>query len=229
MSQPLASDLNNPEFVGAINPDSLLHVEFYLFEPLDKWASDEASYQQGRPVRIMMPGGKRPYVRIMKPGDNTSIIETPVREDHKRRFPQQWLYFQMQEGLIDGGANIPGWKLEDWPELQHKEEQLHDLKARRFYTVEQIAGASDAQVQGMGFGGPGLRESARAALRSKVSSDINDKLAEKDAAIAKMQQQMAELAEKMNTMTAQPQPILHLPKKRGRKPKVIMEQTAANG
>ena len=77
----LASDLANPEFVGARNPDDMLYVEFYWHEPVDKNKSEE----QGKTIRE----DKQPFVRIMRPGDNTSILETPVRDSHKQRWPQK--------------------------------------------------------------------------------------------------------------------------------------------
>ena len=74
----LASDVNNPEFVNPVNPDSVLHVEFYWHAPVDKWKSENA----GKEIR----GARIPYICIMRPGDNTSIHRTPVRDDHKVRF-----------------------------------------------------------------------------------------------------------------------------------------------
>ena len=88
----LASDLNNPEFVGAVNPDSLLYVEFYWHEPIDKWSSEQATMKAGKRVVIKLP--KQPFVRIMRPGDQTTIVETAVREDHKARWPEKWMYWQ---------------------------------------------------------------------------------------------------------------------------------------
>ena len=38
----LASDLNNPAFVGAMNPDSVLSAEFYWHEPEDVHKSEAA-------------------------------------------------------------------------------------------------------------------------------------------------------------------------------------------
>lgn len=179
----LASDLANTEFVGAQNPDKLLHVEFYMHEPVDPNKSREAG------KKVLMPSA--PFIRIMKPGDNTSIIETPVREDHKARFPDKWLYFQIQQGQMDGSADIPGWKVETWTFL--KPEQINDLKYLRFYTVEQIAGASDAQVQRLGIGGLGMREEARKAIKEQASAGINAELAKKDAEIADMKAAMARM------------------------------------
>ena len=189
----LASDLNNPEFVGAMNPDELLHVEFYYHEPVDKWASDAASYEQGKKVVIKRP--KQPFVRIMKPGDKNSVMEVAVREEHKRRWPAKWMYFQINEGLIDDGKNIPGWKVEEWPHLQDKPDLLRELKFGRYHTVEQIAGASDEQVQKMGIGGLGLRQQARVDLRGKIGLDIKAEMDAKDKVISEMQTQMAALTE----------------------------------
>ena len=179
----LASDLNNPAFVGPQNPDSLLHVEFYWHEPVDKWATETT----GKVVK----GPKQPFIRIMKPGDKNSIIETAVREDHKARWPEKWLYWQMQEGLSEGPGDIPGWKLDEWNEID--DEQRRELKYLRFAVVEQIAGASDAQVQRMGMGGPGLREKAKQALRAKMGAETKAEIERKDREIAALQRQMDEL------------------------------------
>jgi hypothetical protein len=199
MSQMLATDLQNPEFTGAIsNPDALLHVEFYLYKPLDKWASEVKSAEAGRLIRVY--GDEQPFVRIMRPGDQTSIIETPVREAHKARWPEQWLYFQMREGLVDE-KEVPGWKLEEWPFLSDKQDMLRELKFGRYSTVEQVAGASDAQVQKMGLGGVGFREQARTDLRKKLSSDLNEAIASKDKEVAEMKAQMAIMTEQMARLT----------------------------
>lgn len=202
MSSMLASDVNNPEFVGAINPDNSLYVEFYIESPLDQVKSRDAGKKVFKTKHTLDANGKAtdtgevlkiPYVRIMKPGDNTSIIETAVREDHKARWPQQWLYFQMKEGLIEDGAQIPGWKIEDWPHVNGDAETVRNLKFQRFYTVEQIAGASDAQIQRIGMGAAGMREAAKKALRERVQTGINEEMAKKDAAIAALEARLNKL------------------------------------
>ena len=187
----LASDLNNPEFQGAVpNPDALLYVEFYWHEPVDKWASEVASQEKGKRVTVKLP--RQPFVRIMRPGDQTSIIETPVREEHKMRWPDRWLYWQMAEGMIDD-QKVPGFQLEDWNHLADKPELLRELKFARFQTVDQVAGASDAQVQKLGIGGPGLREQARADLRNRMGSEMREAMAAKDRELAEMKERMARL------------------------------------
>lgn len=171
------TDVSNQNFVGAGDPNKMLFVQFYWHEPEDM----NKSMELGKLVR----GPKMPYIRIQKPGDKTSIVETPVRDDHKARFPEEWLRWQMQEGLIDGTAgDIPGWKIEEWNQVNP--DQVRELKYLRFYVVEQIAGATDDQVQRMGMGGLGLREQARQALRARMGAEVKEELQKKDAEIAQL-------------------------------------------
>ena len=196
MSTMMASDLNNPEFVGATNPDAMLHVEIYWHEPIDKWASEVASQKAGK--RVIVKGPKQEFIRIMRPGDKDNILEVPLREDHKQRFPQHYMYWQIAEGLIDGGKDVPGWKLEEWPELDDKQELLRELKFARFWTVEQIAGAQDHQVQKLGIGGLGLREQARIALKERMRREFAADNAQKDKIIAEQGNAIAALQKQMN-------------------------------
>lgn len=198
MPQMLASDLNNPEFINPQNPDSMLFAEFYLDNPVDKWKSDEKSYAEGRACKILKHKEPVPYVKIMKPGDSTSIIVQQVRDDHKRRFPKQWLAFAIDNGLIE--QQIQGWKIEDWEHLNA--EQVRDLKHMRFYTVEQIASASDSMVEGMGMMGPGLRIEAQKALRSHLSEAARAEADAKDKQIAELQDNQRKLEEKVNQLLA---------------------------
>jgi hypothetical protein len=81
---PLDSDINNA--------DAQLHVEFYLRED--------------------GPNKGNPYVRIQAPGDKTNVIDQPVRDDHRERFPRQWLYFQMHQN--ENAAAQIGTPLSQW-------------------------------------------------------------------------------------------------------------------
>lgn len=154
------------------NADSQLHVEFFVSEDKDYKGI--------------------PFVRIIVPGDKTNIVEQPVREDHKERFPRQWLYFQMKNQ--EGG--IVGTPIEEW----HKAEpdninrgQIEELQILKFQSVEQIATASDAQLQRFGMGGTGLRERARMFLSRKNRSDSQVELDETKKQLAALQEQMQEL------------------------------------
>lgn len=154
------------------NADSHLHVEFYL--------SDDKDYKDV------------PFVRIIVPGDKTNIVEQPVREDHKERFPRQWLYFQMKNQ--DGG--VIGTPFEEWHKAAPEElskGQIEELMILKFQSVEQLATASDSQLQRFGMGGAGLRERARMFLSRKNRSDSQIELDETKKQLAALQEQMQEL------------------------------------
>lgn len=186
MQVGIASDLNNPNFAGPINPDSLLSVEFFMHEPEDVHKSEAAGK--------LIKGPAIPYVRIQNPGDHTSIVESPVFEMHKKRWPDKWLYFQIQNNMVEGAAEIPGWKIEEWTELNP--EQVRTLKFMRFSVVEQVANASDAQCQRMGMDGFSLREKAKLALRSRMNVEMQQEMDKKDAKINALEESNKALAEK---------------------------------
>lgn len=159
------------------NADSKLHVEFY--------EHDRAPYKGV------------PFVKIMVPGDRHTIIDQPVAEHHKERFPRQWLYYQMKaEG---SGAPLPGLDLGVW-ENESPEDltrgQLDELRVLKFQTVEQVATASDAQLQRVGMSGLGLRERARTYLASRNNVQASAELADLKSQIESMRVMMADMADK---------------------------------
>lgn len=183
----LDSDINNA--------DAQLHVEFY---------TKDSGANEGKP-----------YVRIMAPGDKTNIIDQPAREDHRQRFPRQWLYFQMQEN--EGSASQIGIPLAQWhrdyPEDINRD-QVAELGILKFMTVEQLALASDSQLQRVGMGGVGLREKARQYLNRKNRADSSAELEDTKKQLAELQAQMAQLlGEKAGE-----------PKRRGRPPKEVITE-----
>ena len=187
MTAMLASDVNNPAFVGPVNPDLALEVVFYMHAPEDVHKSEAA----GKLVR----GDPIPYVSICAPGDHTSKMESPVMESHKRRFPDKWLYFQIANNMIEGAAEIPGWPLEQWTHLNP--EQVRELKFARFSVVEQLANASDAQCQRIGMNGMSLRTAARTALGQRMNAEVAEEMKKKDAEISALKAANDGLAERM--------------------------------
>ena len=157
------------------NADSHLHVEFYVY--------DKEPYKE------------KPFVRIIVPGDKTTIIDQPVRDDHKQRFPRQWLHFQMQ----NNNAEIIGVPLKQWvqddPE-NFNDMQMAELQIFKFQTVEQVATATDNQLQRIGMGAVGLREQARRYLQVKNQSSSQTE-------IEKTKQELAEVKEQMAALMAQ--------------------------
>jgi hypothetical protein len=159
----LDSDVNNA--------DNGLHVEFYHFTEKDI---------------------EKQFVRIQNPGDKLNIIERPVEEEDKRRFPRQWLYFQMKNG--EGqvlGTPLANWHKEFPDELNKG--QLEELQILKFQSVEQLATASDSQLQKVGMGSTGLREKARLYLTNKNKSESTKELEKTRAELDELKAQMAEL------------------------------------
>lgn len=208
----LASDVNNPEFAGAVPEDSLLAVEFYDYKAIDKWETEKTGIKTYKK--------ECPFVRISVPGNDKSVIERPAEARDVQRFPKHWLYYQMQTGKIANAENVPGWQIDQWPELDA--DQVRNLKHLRFYTVEQIAGANDAQVQGIGMGGHGLKTRAIAALEARNSIKTNTELAKRDDMIASLKDDVAKLTElvmrqaQQKPVDAAQAPALEIIKKRGR-------------
>lgn len=165
---PLDSDI--------FNADEQLQVEFYIAKDVEpKWDG-------------------KPFVRINIPGDKTTIIEQPMTEEHKKRFPRQYLYFQMKQSEQDApaiGTALEVWLSEGNGDITRA--HVEELRILKFQTVEQIANASDAQLQRIGMGGPGLREKAKTFLTRRNRSETESQLEETKRQLAELQAQMAAL------------------------------------
>ena len=107
---PLDSDI--------FNADEQLQVEFYIAKDVDpKWDG-------------------KPFVRINIPGDKTTIIEQPMNEDHKKRFPRQYLYFQMKQNEQDApaiGTSLDVWFTDGNGDITRG--HIEELRILKFQTV----------------------------------------------------------------------------------------------
>ncbi len=180
----LETDMGNPNFAGAVNPDSVLHVRFFDKSTINHFESEK----QGRPVSEM-----RTYVHIETPGNQLSIIDTFAYDYHKARFPLQWAHYLNSK---DGSQAVAGTMLSDWPILTAA--QVDELKYFKFYTVEQVAGASDANIGQIGIitgmSPYSFRDKAalylKAAKDSAFVSQQDDLIKQQAAALAEMQKQI---------------------------------------
>jgi hypothetical protein len=196
----IASDVNNPNFAGARNPDAGLFVQFY--EELVK--NEFLTEQQKKPVFEPFD-----FVWIQSPGDQLNVVKTFARDEHKNRFPKQWAAYQERSKDND---KIVGTPLSEWPRVTKL--QCEELRGMRFYTVEAIANASDAQLNGIGMiAGQSaftFRDAARQFLSVAQADAQLSEAAEtlrraKEEAAAKeeaMRQEMAEMKEQMKMLVA---------------------------
>jgi hypothetical protein len=129
------------------------------------------------------------WVTIFNKGDPKNIIERPMREHDKERWPKHWqAYLENKEPPIDG---IP---LEDFPQITPAERlRCKNLKIR---SVEDLCNLPDAQLEQLGGRGHSLQKAAReyVAYREGVQvSDLMEQMEEKDDQIADLQKRLEEL------------------------------------
>lgn len=181
----LYTDQADMETGMANKGDAGLHVQFYDREVIDPIAPEIGRHEA---VKRTVP-----FCKIVIPGDKNFIWDQPVRQEDKERFPRHWLAYTMNrepEGQIFG-TPLKQWNTDDPTGLT--ENQLIELQAMRFQTVEQIARANDMQLQRMGMGAEGLKVKAQAYLEGKNRQTHNKELHETKKALAELQAQMAEL------------------------------------
>jgi hypothetical protein len=170
----LASDLNNPQFVGAQNPDSLLSVTFYSKAVQNAYETE-------------------------KQGDNLNIIDTVANEDHKKRFPLQWAHYKNSK---TDDQFMSGTPLSAWGLLTAS--QCEELRYLKFFSVESLADASDSQLQSIGMKGGmspfSLRDKARFYLKNTKEAaektTLAEELSKRDETIEEMKKKLAELTAK---------------------------------
>ena len=189
MSGILASDVNNPAFAGATNPDSVMVARFYTKAVRNNFES----LKQGRPIFA-----DKIYVEYYPAGQRLLVMDVPAYDHHKQRFAVQWAYFQSTQ--TGGSANV-GTPLEQWPILSPAD--VENLKGAKFTTVDQLAGASDSQIQILGMGLAGmaphvLRARAQAYLGTAKDTALPQKQAEE---IETLKKQVAELLAAKQTVT----------------------------
>jgi hypothetical protein len=184
-----------------------LGVRFYRKEIQNEYLSQ----QEGRPVFYMAD-----FVRIEVPGNNLSIIDTFANADHKKRFPIQWAAYQNEKS---DNEDIQGTLLRDWPLLTSA--QAAELKHYKFYTVEQVAGASDQQINAVGMlvgmSPYSFRDKARAYLANAKDSSVvqaqSEELRKRDLEIADLRAELHRIAQ----LSSQPE------KRPPGRPKVVKE------
>jgi len=183
MSAPMmATDANNPNFTGAHNPDAAVVKKFYskpVHQPF-------LSTQENRPIYKDVD-----YITIWTPGNQLNIIDTPVTAEHKMRFPIEWAQYQAGKG---DGTEV-GTPVTQWPFLSAA--QAEEFRGVKFFTVEQIANASDMQLQALGMIGGMNPHSIRARAQAFLGQAAAGAPAEKQA------QENAELKAQLAALTAQ--------------------------
>jgi hypothetical protein len=138
------------------------------------------------------------YVWIRFPGDRTKEVLRPVDLKGKNghppdpvRWPNAWAAFK------NSGVQVQeGTPLESFPLLGTS--TVLNFKSLNVHTVEQLASVTDAVIHNLGTGALDLREKAKvwlkAAKDASAVTSLQSELAKRDADIAALREQIAELA-----------------------------------
>jgi hypothetical protein len=157
------------------NPKSGLHIQFYPGKRYNEFRSKET----GKPEFDLVP-----MIKKCNPGDQTNIVERPVREEDKLEWPLHWAAYERQTSYRPES----GTPLEDWPRLDVA--TVAKLKALEFHTVEQVAECSDQQCQRIGMDCYGIRSRAAAYIAAAKDTALVQKQAD---ALAIAAQEKADL------------------------------------
>lgn len=188
--------------------DDKLIVGFYKRSILNA----ARSRVEGKPVHE-----GRDFVKIQHPGETLNVVDRPVNDSDKHRWPRQWAHYLQGVQQIPDGVPI-NLLFPNKPEIETT------LRGYNIHTVEQLANLS---AQGISTVGMGAQDWVNAAQRYMERADkgvnhhqFEKALAEKDAAIAQLQRQVAEVTALVRQQQA-PQGIRPTPQM----PEVIDLQT----
>lgn len=166
----------NPTYQQDVN----LNVSFYTRAVKNE---DETS-KQGRPIFDNVD-----FVKIIQPGDNKTVIDTPVNEIYKRRFGDKFeKWSKTRENVVSGTP------LAEWPLLTAS--QIAEFRAVGVHSVEALADMPDSLAQTF-MGSHSIRQRAKEYLSVTKDSQYAEKqvkeLEKRDKQIEELQRQMAEL------------------------------------
>ena len=175
-----------------------LYAEFYA-HPVQ---NQQKSADEGRPIYEDLD-----YIRIMVPGDKSSVIERPIRfgptpmHDNNRFAREYALYKQGAEQVLVGTP------LTEWPVISRS--QCKELVHFNVKTVEQLADMPDTAVQN--FSGVGV-------LRNLAKKFIVQ--AKEGAPLVQMQNELAKRDEDIEALREQVNALVdELGESKGRKKK----------
>jgi hypothetical protein len=173
--------------------DDKLIVGFYKKSVLNAARSRD----EGKPVHE-----GRDFVKIQHPGETLNIVDRPVKDDDKQRWPRQWNSYQQGVRQVPDGVPI-NLLFPAKPEIETM------LRGYNIHTVEQLAGLSGEAISTVGMG---AQDWVNAAKRYMERADKGVNHHQFESALAKKDQQIAALTRQVAEVTAlvrqqqQPQP-----------------------
>jgi len=173
--------------------DKSMAVRFFMGAVQD----DVKTAQEGRPIFV-----DTPFVEMRVRGDRNNVINRPVRDSDKKRFPAVWAAF-----TANGDAAAQGTPLTQWPVMSTA--MIEEMRYLGFTTVEHIADAQDHVLSRV----TGLR-----SIQEKAKRYLE--IAKEGSGLTKLEQQLAE-------SQAQHAAALEMNKQLSAKLDVVLAQMAA--
>jgi len=144
------------------------------------------------------------YVKIQHPGETLNVLDRPVKEEDKFRWPRQWALYQQGKEQIPDGIPISL--------LFPSQPSITDmLTSNHVHTIEQLAALSGHAISSIGMGAQEWVNKA-ADYMKKADKGVNyhrfdSVMAEKDQKIATLERQIRELIEHVAKLSRiQPEP-----------------------
>jgi hypothetical protein len=196
---PLIMEVEVNQATGAVDPRCPAVQVAFGFQPVkDGKKSKEAGHDVFKDVE---------FVKIVIPGDRSSLYLQPATDVHKKRFPRAYAAFKER-----GGAVTEGMHIEQWAAINRS--TALTMRSLNIHTVEALAAVHDGLIDRLGTNGRELRSKAQAWLETAKDSAATTKLAaEKDelkAQLAAMQAQINALGG-AKTPAAAPAPTPEAP------------------
>lgn len=139
------------------------------------------------------------YVRIHPPGERLNIVDRPVKDADRNRFPMQWHQYQQNKEQKPDGTPID-LLYPDHPSIGAT------LKASNVYTIEQCAELSGTAIDTIGMGAQRYCNDSKkyleAANKGVGASQMRHELEERDREIRLLKQQLDQMKNEVANMQA---------------------------
>lgn len=137
----------------------------------------------------------REFIKIQQPGETLNIVDRPVLDGDKQRFPRQWDRFAQGKTQVPDGIPLTL--------LFPSQPNISDMLAGyQVHTVEQLANLSGHAIATIGMGCQDwVNKAAKYLEQAQKGVDFHrfeKAIEEKDRQIATLQRQVAEMSRQVN-------------------------------
>jgi hypothetical protein len=149
------------------------------------------------PLKSMQAGVRYhddvPYVRIHHPGERDQVIDRPVNDADKQRWPKQWMQFKNGREQVCDGTPID-MLFPSWPSI------ADNLRSYGVHTVEQCADMSSHAMDSIGMGAQDYQTRAKEYLEAARSGADYHKYQDE---VATLKRENDRLKRDVETLSAQ--------------------------